>query len=207
MKFSIAKVGAFTEILDQLKIGDRVGIRGPYGNAFRYQANQKLVFLAGGYGAAPLFFLAQKAVEQNCEIDFIVGARKKDLLLYTQYIEKLPKTKLHIATDDGSAGHKGYNTQILEEVVKNKKIDCIYTCGPEMMMKRVMQIAIEKNLDAQISVERYMKCGFGICGNCVNDGTGEPSCQKGPVMSLAEIQKLKDFGSYHRDSEGMKKYL
>jgi dihydroorotate dehydrogenase electron transfer subunit len=52
-----------------------------------------------------------------------------------------------------------------------------------------------------------MKCGLGICGNCVNDGTGSPSCIKGPVMDNEVVRTLKDFGLYHRDSEGMKVYI
>lgn len=207
MKFSIAKVGKLTEVLDSKQIGDRVGIRGPYGKPFTYEKNQNLALLGGGYGAAPLFFLAQNAVKDGCKVDFIVGARNKDLLLYIDYIKDLENVTLHIATDDGSVGHHGYNTQLLEKVVSGKKIDMIYTCGPEVMMKRVFEIALQNSIKAQISVERYMKCGFGVCGNCVNDGTGKPSCTNGPVMTIDEVKLLEDFGKYHRDSEGKKKYL
>lgn len=207
MKFSIAKVGKFTEVLDTKKVGDKVGIRGAYGKPFTYEKNQNLAMLGGGYGAAPLFFLAQNAIKEGCMVDFIVGARNKDLLLYTDYIKDLKNVTLHIATDDGSVGHYGYNTQLLEKVLSEKKIDMIYTCGPEMMMKRVSDIAYEKNVPAQISVEKYMKCGFGICGNCVVDGCGITSCKNGPVMPNEIVRTLKDFGKYHRDSEGMKVYL
>lgn len=207
MQFSIATVGPFSSALAEKKVGDRIGIRGPYGREFTWQANQKIAFVAGGYGAAPMYFLAEQAIANGCEVEFIVGARSEDLLLYTEQIEELKGANLHIATDDGSLGHHGYNTQLLEKIIAEKKIDCIYTCGPEMMMKRVSEIALEKQIAAQISVERYMKCGFGICGNCVNDGTGAPSCKKGPVMHLEDVLKLKDFGKYHRDAEGNKHYF
>ncbi|OGJ52073.1 dihydroorotate dehydrogenase electron transfer subunit [Candidatus Peregrinibacteria bacterium RIFOXYB2_FULL_32_7] len=204
MKFSIAEIGPFTQELAKKKVGDKVGIRGPYGKGFEYKKGEHLVFLAGGYGAAPLYFLARQAGEDGCEIEFIVGARSENLLLYIDKIKKLKNVHLHIATDDGSKGYRGYNIEVLKEILLNKKIDHIYTCGPEIMMKKVSEMAFEKNIPAQISVERYMKCGFGICGNCVNDGTGAPSCKKGPVMSNEEVRKLKDFGQYHRDEEGMK---
>ncbi|OGJ45022.1 dihydroorotate dehydrogenase electron transfer subunit [Candidatus Peregrinibacteria bacterium RIFOXYA2_FULL_33_21] len=204
MKFSIAKVGSFTEKLDSYKVGQKLGIRGPYGTGFVCEKNQHLVLIAGGYGAAPLFNFAQQASQNGCKIEFIVGARNKDLLLYIDKIKEIENVNLHICTDDGSMGFKGYTTDFLKKILETEKINCICTCGPEVMMKKISDIAYEKGIKAQISVERYMKCGFGICGNCVNDGTGKPSCKNGPVMWNEDVRKLTDFGKYHRDAEGRK---
>lgn len=201
---TIAAVGDATNKLFEFKVGDKVGIRGPYGTEFTWKKDQTLALLAGGYGAAPLYFVAREAVKDNCQIEFIVGARNQDLLLYIDKLKALPNVNLHIATDDGSVGHKGYNTQLLEQVISQKKIDTIMTCGPEMMMKRGSDIAIEHNIDAQISVERYMKCGFGICGNCTVDDSGYRTCMEGPVMPNDFVRTIPEFGKYHRDAEGLK---
>ncbi len=204
MHLTIAAVGPFSKRLHELKVGDRVGVRGPFGTTFQSEPGEHLAFLAGGYGAAPLYFFAHEAVKQGCTVDFIVGARREDLLLYTDRIPKLEGVTLHIATDDGSAGHHGYNTEVLNQILEEKKVDCVYTVGPEIMMLKGGQAAVERGIKAQISVERYMKCGFGVCGNCVVDGSGQPTCIDGPVMNAEDVFKLDDFGKYHRDALGKK---
>ena len=206
LHLTIAAVGPFSKRVTGMEVGDKLGVRGPFGKPFRMKAGGHLAFLAGGYGAAPLFFLAHEAVKEKCKIEFIVGARRSDLLLYTDRIEKLKGVNLHVATDDGSAGHHGYNTEVLKEILDKEEIDCIYTVGPEVMMYKAAMMAKEKKIDAQISVERYMKCGFGICGNCCVDGTGVATCIEGPVMDLEEVLQTKDFGQYHRDHVGKKHY-
>lgn len=212
LSITVAAVGEFSRALHELKVGDRVGVRGPFGKTFASEPGQHLAFLAGGYGAAPLYFFAHEAVKQGCTVEFIVGARRKDLLLYTDRIPALKGVNLHTATDDGSAGHHGYNTQVLEKIVEEFKgsenpIDCIYTVGPEIMMLKAAQLAEREGIDAQISVERYMKCGFGICGNCTVDGLGVPTCMDGPVMPLQKVLQIEDFGHYHRDDLGKKHYF
>jgi dihydroorotate dehydrogenase electron transfer subunit len=165
--------------------------------------------MAGGYGAAPLYFLAVEASKKGCNVDFVIGARSKEHLLYLNRIKKLKNVKLHIATDDGSAGIKGYNTMILQKLMESakkkargSKIDCVYACGPEMMMKKISDMCFEAKIAAQLSIERYMKCGFGVCGQCCVDGTGEPMCKNGPVVSNEHARKISEFGKYHRDSVG-----
>lgn len=204
---TICARGDATKKICELKEGDTLGVRGPYGTMFNFKENEKLALVAGGYGAAPLYNLANQAVEQNCEIDFIIGARSKDLLLYIDRLEKLANTKIHIATDDGSEGLKGYNTELLKQVVADKKIDRIMTCGPEMMMFKVGEIGDENGVNTQISVERYMKCGFGVCGQCVLDPLGIRTCVSGPVMNSKVLKMLNEFGKYHRDDLGRKQYF
>lgn len=206
LHLSIAAVGPFSNAMHQLKVGDKVGIRGPFGNRFTCEEGQHLAFLAGGYGAAPLYFFAYEAIAKGCTVEFIVGARRADLLLFTDRIKALKGVNYHAATNDGSAGHSGFNTEVLAQILEKEQIDCVYTVGPEIMMLKGMQMAEAKGIDAQISVERYMKCGFGVCGNCCVDGLGVPSCIEGPVMPLAKVKQLRDFGQYHRDKLGKKQY-
>lgn len=222
---TVCAVGPFSKAMHELKEGDFVGLRGPYGKGFTWNKNERLVMMAGGYGAAPLYFLTSRAVKDNCLVEFVLGARSEDHLVYRDRLGELENVNLYISTDDGSEGLKGYNTLILDKMIVESRrgnavsIDCngylcvkeevpvapisrVYTCGPEMMMKKVSDICFENEIDAQVSIERYMKCGFGICGQCCLDETGEPSCKKGPVFDNVAVRKIKEFGVYHRDSQG-----
>jgi dihydroorotate dehydrogenase electron transfer subunit len=211
MWLTIAAVGPWSKAMHEKVAGDKVGLRGPFGHGFECEEGQRIAMLAGGYGAAPLYHFALEATAKGCKVDFIVGARRADLLLYMDKVEALPGVTVHTATDDGSAGHHGYNTQVLEKLLEegaadgsSAKIDMIATCGPEVMMAAAGKLAEKYGADAQISVERYMKCGFGVCGQCVVDGLGVPSCMSGPVMSLERVKQVEDFGKYHRDELGRK---
>lgn len=197
-------VGDFSRKMHQLQVGDLVGVRGPYGTHFRFQQKQRLVMMAGGYGAAPLYFLTTEALKQDCQIDFVIGARSSEHLLYLDRIGGLKNVTFHITTDDGSKGIKGYNVLVLEQLIASKKrfLDCVYACGPELMLKRISEICDFHNLSAQISIERYMKCGFGICGQCCVDPGGQRMCKEGPVVDNKLALKIAEFGKYHRDSVG-----
>ncbi len=202
-------VGPFSKKMHTLKAGDKVGVRGPYGHGFSFKKGQRLVMMAGGYGAAPLYNLTVQAAKAGCKIDFVIGARSKEHLLFISRLKKLKNVKIHIATSDGSAGIKGYNTLILEMLFaeaksakKRGRIDCVYTCGPEMMMKTVSDMCWAAKVPAQISIERYMKCGFGVCGQCCVDETGERMCKEGPVVDNARARKIAEFGKYYRDDVG-----
>ncbi|MBD3361122.1 dihydroorotate dehydrogenase electron transfer subunit [Candidatus Peregrinibacteria bacterium] len=205
---TVCKVGPGTQELFKLKKGDKVGIRGPFGTKYKFDRRDNLALVAGGYGAAPMYFVANEAVKKGCGIDFLIGARNKDLLIYTQKVMGLNDVRLHIATDDGSAGFEGYITQVLEDVLgEDPEINKVFTCGPEPMMKVVGDICAKAGIDCWLSIEKYMKCGFGVCGQCAVDDTGELVCKKGPVMSYDYVRKLPEFGKYYRDAQGQKHYF
>lgn len=201
---TICARGETTKQICDLKEGDKLGIRGPYGTVFHFEENEKLALVGGGYGAAPLYYAAVEASKIGCEVHFVIGARDKDSLLYLDRLEKLENTHLYIATDDGSEGFKGYNTEVLKEVLKDHKIHRIMSCGPEVMMKKIGEIGDLSDINTQLSVERYMKCGFGLCGQCVMDPMGIRTCVSGPVMNSKILNMLEEFGKYHRDNLGKK---
>jgi len=198
-------VGDMTKELAKCKEGDLIGLRGPFGTHYEWKPKQHLILVAGGYGAAPMYFTASEAIKDDCTIDFIVGARGKEHLLYIKEIENLKNTTLHIATDDGSVGHKGYNTEVLEKLLGQEVK--VFSCGPEMMLKKISDICAEKDVECFLSLERYMKCGYGLCGNCVMDPLGLRMCKDGPVVSNEICRKLTEFGKYHRDELGRKHTL
>lgn len=205
LSLSIAAVGPATNKLHEMKVGDKLGVRGPYGKIFEYEKKEHLAVVGGGYGAAPLYFLAHEAVKDGCTVEFVVGGRTKEHLLFLERVKTLENTNLHIATDDGSEGYKGYNAALLKELMDDGlKIDRMLTVGPEVMMLAISDMALEKDIPCQVSVERYMKCGFGVCGQCVIDDTGMPTCIKGPVMDHKLAREQVEFGKYHRDKVGRK---
>ena len=214
-------VGDMTEELAKSKVGDLVGLRGPFGTFYEWKPGEHIVLVAGGYGAAPMYFVAKESVENGCTMEVIVGARGKEHLLYLKELESLPHVSLHVATNDGSVGHKGFNTEVLEKLLeacngqnkkqetKNKKqkidpITSVFACGPEMMLKRVSEITASYKVPSQLSLERYMKCGYGLCGNCVVDPLGIRLCTEGPVVKNDQCVKIEEFGKYHRDALGKK---
>ena len=204
-KVTFFDVGDMTKALFKKNVGDYIGLRGPFGTHYTWNKKQHLILVAGGYGAAPMYFVAKEAVKDGCTIDFVIGARGKEHLLYTEEIEALDNTTLHVATDDGSRGHKGYNTEVLEKLLdQSSSSTSVFACGPEMMMKRISEMCAEKNVDCSMSLERYMKCGYGLCGNCCVDPLGIRLCVDGPVVNNEVCVQIEDFGKYHRDDVGRK---
>jgi dihydroorotate dehydrogenase electron transfer subunit len=216
---TVFEVGDFTSKLFKMEEGDKVGIRGPYGNGFSLKGSGKskisgtsknkvfvgsnVVLVGGGCGTAPLGFLADELKKNGSEINFIIGSRSKDYLLFLDRMKKA-KIKTSVATDDGSFGFNGFTTELLEAYLLENKIDRVYSCGPEIMMKKIVEICSELNVPCEVSLERYMKCGFGLCGQCCMDGTGERVCKEGPVFSGEKVKKLIEFGKYHRSKSGKK---
>lgn len=202
-ELSVMKVGEGTKNLFKMKTRDKLGISGPYGKGFSIKEKSNIILVGGGCGSAPLRFLAEEARKTKCKITFITGAGTSKEVLFKK---ALPGSCL-ISTDDGSEGHKGFTTDILEKKLlkKNNKIDKVYSCGPEIMMKKVVNICYKYKVSCEVSLERYMKCGFGICGQCSVDPEGLCVCQDGPVFSESKVRKIKEFGNYYRDKAGIKK--
>ena len=193
---TVEKVGEATEALHSMEEGEKIGIRGPYGNGFKIEGS-KALFVAGGTGIAPLMPLIRK---YEGEKHVILGARKKELLLFKEEIEEL--AHLHVSTDDGSYGFKGFATELAEKILREENFDIVYTCGPEIMMKKMLEICIEYSIPMQASLERYMKCGVGICDSCAINGYHV--CKDGPVFSEDILTKMRDFGKWRRNEAGRK---
>ncbi len=191
--FAYHTIGTFTEACDKLKAGDNIGIRGPYGNSFSVRENA--VVVAGGVGMSSVSTLID--VLKNPVI--LHGARDKDHLMYlSRYKDK----EMICATDDGSYGHKGYITDVLRDILTLRKVGVVYTCGPELMIKKVVEICSEFGVDCEASLERYMKCGFGICGNCLIDDN--ILCTEGPIFGIRQLIAMKEFGVSARLKTGKK---
>ncbi len=106
--------------------------------------------------------------------------------------------QVETATEDGSRGTPGFVTDAARPHLA--RVSNILACGPEAMLVAIMREALQKNIPAQLAVERYMKCGFGICGQCTL--SGKLVCQDGPVFTAKELAQLPEFGRVHRDASG-----
>ncbi len=200
---SIAKRGVTTQQIHNLRIGDKIGIRGPLGNGFSLDA-QNPIIVGGGIGLAPLMPLIEHYKNKD-NLKVIVGAQTSNKIPFLKRLKSFEDRGIDITyyTDDGTFGEKGTTINGLLSVDLSKH-DIIYTCGPELMMKKIYHIAIKEKIKLEASLERYMKCGVGICGHCAMDPIGWRVCKDGPVANLEILMQLKEFGMYYRDKYGLK---
>ncbi|MBU2259109.1 dihydroorotate dehydrogenase electron transfer subunit, partial [Patescibacteria group bacterium] len=106
LRITFFAVGDMTQKLAKSKVGDLVGLRGAFGTHYEWEKGQELALVAGGYGAAPMYFAAHEAIKDGCSVHVFVGARSKEHLLYLNELSSLTNVTLHVATDDGSQGFK-----------------------------------------------------------------------------------------------------
>jgi dihydroorotate dehydrogenase electron transfer subunit len=191
---TVRNIGDATGSLFALREGDTLGMRGPFGNGFGV-AKLPALLVAGGVGAAPLAPLAETLKNK---ITTILGAKTEDELLFRERFEN--SGPLVIATEDGSAGYKGLAVDLLE---RTKGYNEILSCGPEKMMRKVLDHAVVAGVQSQFSLQRYIKCGVGLCGSCCVDPSGLRACIDGPVFTGKQLDG-SDFGRYMRDAAGRK---
>lgn len=201
---TVLKIGEATKKLHEQKEGDLIGLRGPYGRGFEI-AGEKLLIVGGGVGVAPLAPLAERASREGKDVTAIIGAMTKEELLFVDRMKKASREVI-ITTEDGTAGRKGFTTDALKEVLKRDRYDECFTCGPELMMAKVLDQTRQTNIPTQISLERYIKCSLGVCGHCTIDDSGLRVCKEGPVFTDKEIRKSREFGRYRRDASGRRMY-
>ncbi|RLF44631.1 MAG: hypothetical protein DRN29_08105, partial [Thermoplasmata archaeon] len=166
-------LGSGTRWLSQLGEGEQVNIIGPLGNGFRtdfLQPETLAILIGGGTGIAPLTYLASELMQKGQRIKFFVGAASKDILPISKAILEDKQFPIIIATEDGSAGFKGTVLQAWEDWLGRQSLSpsgiVVYTCGPEVMMREVAQRCISMGVRCQVSLERIMACGMGICQGC-----------------------------------------
>lgn len=167
--------------------GDLVDVLGLLGNQFEVgPRSTHLLMVAGGVGAAPLRMLAEEAIGQGKSVTYLLGARSADLLLEAEYLPG--EAEYVVATEDGSAGHTGFVTDLVKEYLQ--WADQVFTCGPTPMFyslrDQVLQHRMGKSPSVQVSVERTMACGVGACLGCVVETKKgmTTSCVDGPVFDM-----------------------
>lgn len=198
---TVARVGPFSAALHQRNVGDAVGWRGPFGTPFTLRGENPLL-IAGGYGVAPLFFLAQRLCEAGLSTTLAVGARTGEGLILTEMFHQIGCATI-LATDRGDIGFQGYVTQAVDDDFTRH--DMVYACGPEPMLYAVAKMCWQAGIPGQVSLERYMKCGFGVCGQCAMDD--KLVCHDGPVFDVEALRDSRDFGHFTRNATGRRTAL
>ncbi len=200
--FTVRKHGLASTGLFNITSGEKIGIRGPYGNAFDIKSG-KLLLVGGGTGLVPMMRLLT-FIKPTDDVTVLIGAKSEDEVFFESLANDLLKNNIHnviISTDDGSYGEKGFVTDVVEKLVSESHFDAVYTCGPEKMMYKTVQSAHSRGIFVQASLERMMKCGVGICGSCC---VGEDlACKDGTVFDGNHLSKNHEFGYSHRNKTGI----
>jgi len=194
---TVKEVGDATRALCKLKVHDRIGVRGPFGNGFKIPKGRVLI-AGGGTGMASLLPAAEE-IGNPGRVDVLIGAKTASELILLERARKA-SNEVQISTDDGSRERKGTVVDMVQEHLEGKRYDMVLGCGPERMLSSMLKVCDKASVECQLSLERYMKCGVGLCGSCVIDGIRV--CKEGPVFSSAELRKMKEFGSSRRDECG-----
>lgn len=186
--------GEGTRLLSRLQPGARISVQGPLGRGWPLERDwQRHILVGGGIGIAPLPALARVLVEVFGEPpEVVLAARTADSLVDRELFEELGCT-VHLATDDGSAGVRGFAHDVLENL-KPGPDTRVYACGPMVMMRAVSNVATHAGAGCLVSLEARMACGDGACLGCVVESTrtveGERMvrvCMEGPVFDTGEI--------------------
>jgi dihydroorotate dehydrogenase electron transfer subunit len=201
---TIRKLGFGSSALFDKGVGEVIGIRGPYGNQFKIaKSTKRALLIGGGTGLVPLLRLATILNKLKVDTTVIIGARSKQEVFFEKKAHDLldkTKHKVITSTEDGSYGIKGNATDAMSLIIMKEKFDMVYTCGPELMMRKVFDIGSANALPIQASLERYMKCGIGICASCcIGDHL---VCKDGTVFDEKQLYSMTEFGKMYRDKSG-----
>ncbi len=176
--------GCFTKELADLKENDVLYFRGPYGqglNEIEIPENKKIVLAGGGSGIFGICLFAKQIAINKNNLEIFLGAKNKEHVPLLNEFKKYGK--VHVSTEDGSEGEKGFVSYLLKRYLS--KGDYFYNCGPREMVKTVVEIEkkFTKPENIYSSIEYMTKCGVGVCGSCA-DEKGRRTCVEGPFMKL-----------------------
>lgn len=195
MELIVAPHGSGSKWLCSLPEGSEIDIIAPLGTAFGIPTEPiNALLIGGGYGSAPLFGLADVLKNRNCKVDMLLGA-SVGAKIYAPLEGKRSVNSLKIYTEDGSMGERGRVTEPLLEIIDNRNIDVIYSCGPMGMLRAITELVADTDVIHQCAVEESMACGIGICMTCVLPVIGDDgnvamlrSCIDGPVMDGSKVK-------------------
>ena len=176
-------VGKGTKVLRELERPEAVDVIGPFGRGFSTIKNGRALLIGGGVGNAPLYYLAKKLKDLGNRIVYLYGAKTKDLVFLKEKFQSAADEVI-LATDDGSMGKKGMITEYASELLNNSNFDYIYTCGPDVMQRTVVEFMKGKTSPVEVSLEKYFGCGFGVCYGCTIETEAglKRTCVDGPVF-------------------------
>jgi dihydroorotate dehydrogenase electron transfer subunit len=186
-------VGVGTRWLAERSKHDVVDLVGPLGRPFPLpQKPVGCLLVGGGYGAAPLLYLAQRLQQQGLRTDMVIGAATSERVFNAIEAKRL-SASARFTTEDGSLGTRGVVTDVLDELLDSSSAEVIYACGPMAMLAAVARLARRRQVPCQVAVEEAMACGVGVCWTCVlpyrrkGGWDNLRACIDGPVFNAARI--------------------
>lgn len=204
--------GRSTKQLSTMKVGEYLAdVVGPLGQPSEVENFGTVVIVGGGVGIAPIHPIAKALKEVGNRVISIIGAKTKDLLFWEDKMREA-STEVLIATDDGSIGHKGFVTEVLDKVTEEEKVDVVWAVGPMIMMRSCVNVIKPKGIKIFVSMNPIMIDGTGMCGGCrvqVGDET-KFACVDGPEFdgALIDFDLAMNRSRYLKDleDEGMRYY-
>ena len=199
VEFIFSAHGHGTSWLARQRPHDPIDVVGPLGRPFTLPKDPaNCVLVGGGYGAAPLFLLAEALRKRGCRVDFVLGAANTDRLFGALDAKRMAAS-VAFTTEDGSYGEQGRVSDVLPEVIDRVHADVVYACGPMPMLEAVYAVSAAayhgQGIPTQLAVEESMACGIGVCMTCVLPVIGEDgqtrmlrSCVEGPVFAGDRIR-------------------
>ncbi|MGF7185814.1 ferredoxin--NADP+ reductase [Desulfitispora alkaliphila] len=178
----VQEIGHTSQRMGNMEEGQEfLDVAGPLGEATEIKNYGTVMCVGGGLGIAPVYPIARALKEAGNEVISVIGARNKDLLYWEDEMDAI-SSELHAATDDGSFGHKGFVTDIVKQVLENKKVDAIWAIGPMPMMRAVAETTRPFGVKTIVSLNPIMVDGTGMCGACRVEVGGETkfACVDGP---------------------------
>ena len=187
--------GPGTSWLTDTKAHDTLDVIGPIGRSFQYPGDMvSCLLVGGGYGAAPLYFLAEELRARGKRVSLVIGARTSERVFKPVEGKRLA-TSIVITTEDGTMAERGRVTDALPAMAERTGAEVVYACGPNPMLRAVAGFCRDRGIPCQVAVEEMMACGIGVCWTCVvpvlaADGRGwwnVRACLEGPVFNAARI--------------------
>ncbi|MGQ9681371.1 MAG: dihydroorotate dehydrogenase electron transfer subunit [Anaerolineae bacterium] len=185
---TIVNVGPFTALMQGVRPGERVFLRGPFGRGFRISGQRPLI-IGGGCGAAALTLLCRRLRERGVAATVALGGRTVEEVLLAERF-RVWGAEVLLSTDDGSAGEHGLVTDLAGRLLATASYDQVYACGPSAMLERVADLCRRHRVPGQVSREAYMRCGMGICGSCACED-GSLVCRDGPVFVVGGVSQCQ----------------
>ena len=189
--------GKGTRELAGLEPTMEISVEGPLGGGFRFSepsgaSEGRTLLIGGGVGVAPLIYTARYLAELKPDNKplFLLGVRSADELFWQDYLKDFTE-EIVVTTNDGSAGKKGFAIDAMPELLEKYDISHIKICGPTIMMEGLAKLALERGIECQVSLEKRMACGIGVCLGCTFEGKVSGKrwkiCHDGPVFPAEEV--------------------
>ena len=203
-------VGRGTDWLADLQPHDTLDVIGPLGRSFQMPRGPvSCLLVGGGYGAAPLYFLAEELRARDKQVNMVIGAKSADRVFKPVEGKRL-STSILVTTEDGGMGERGRVTDHLAAMIDRTQARVVYACGPNPMLRAVAEFCRARRIPCQVSVEELMACGLGVCWTCAvpvlaKDGRGWwnlRACVEGPVFNGARIWWERWFGEVDEGTAG-----